>query len=901
MIPVNILVRPYDVSTSARVDVRAADAGSAGAFGLGGQSWKPAVTSRPILSLELMSPNLDGRVQAGKCGFELSLTALGLSNTSVLKWKGAPVEVYLATELSLGVPDFVGIVVDDSQDLSSGTLRLSCEVSDEFLNRPLLTSEFTGGGGATGDASKRGVLKPAGFGAVNNIEPVWFDPTNWVGMIDGYANCTAITALKEGLNSLGASFGNYANYAALVAAAIPPGRWGTCLVEGLVRLGAPPVKPITVDATFGSNRIGAIMQRMLTTHAGISGTLVDAAAFNAVDTALPYNAHYWTADQRDIKDLLEAMAGSVNATPLVSFQGKVTITRAVTTAAIATLDRSGKQIPRVTDWKSAGTLTPVWRIKARVARPARVLTFDEVNYVDDIIDRGLYSNATVYRAGNVVYTSDGASWLYLNAIAASGNAPPTLPTTSNAYWQNLLPGLLGYEGDPNATRNVPGQMIQDANFLATYWTLDGTVPFALVDAASGTALSIPYVDNAAARYATYGGTGNYRFSVEPGRKLFIRFVADPEATSGGVANILDGADSLFDGADRLVDEAVAVKATWDLVAVINFYSSTGSLISQPVVATVLPAGGRQVVNGEVTVPPAAFRATILLGYPTQAGKAGSWAVWDPWIAEHQPAADITADNAPLLTLPENQTIACFANGVPKTGQLPRTVFPIRRRGQVNVTQLSTWSANSSGCGGSIDDNPANVDRGALTIFSMDAVNAYAIIFSNLDGVEMSGRVNFTKLLDLPETPVAITGISVTPTSVNRSISTDINSDTYGFASAAAVVAVPASGVIETLSVLEYSALYSSGGVNIAGKWRYRVSGPGAWTDMGAEIVGSRAISRISGNVYEPETYEVPGSVSVNQSVSGLAAGNYDVELLLRRQYGTASTPVVGSSTIQTRV
>src|SRR3546814_11525215 len=84
-------------------------------------------------------------------------------------------------------------ISDWSSDVCSSDL-----VTTDFLEGPLLTVEFTGGGGASGEAAMRGVLKPAGFGTMENIEPVWFDTTRWIGCIDGYGNTTAITKLMEG-------------------------------------------------------------------------------------------------------------------------------------------------------------------------------------------------------------------------------------------------------------------------------------------------------------------------------------------------------------------------------------------------------------------------------------------------------------------------------------------------------------------------------------------------------------------------------------------------------------------------------------------------------------------------------------------------------------------------------
>lgn len=51
-----------------------------------------------------------------------------------------------------------------------------------------------------------------------------------------------------------------------------------------------------------------------------------------------------------------------------------------------------------------------------------------------VVDRGTYSGATAYDANDIVL-NNGSTWLALQAT--TGNAPPTLPTESNAYWRVL--------------------------------------------------------------------------------------------------------------------------------------------------------------------------------------------------------------------------------------------------------------------------------------------------------------------------------------------------------------------------------------------------------------------------------------------------------------------------------
>ena len=48
--------------------------------------------------------------------------------------------------------------------------------------------------------------------------------------------------------------------------------------------------------------------------------------------------------------------------------------------------------------------------------------------------KGAYAGGTTYSYRDMV-TTGGALWIYHNNTPGSGNAPPTLPTQTNAYWQ----------------------------------------------------------------------------------------------------------------------------------------------------------------------------------------------------------------------------------------------------------------------------------------------------------------------------------------------------------------------------------------------------------------------------------------------------------------------------------
>lgn len=484
MKPLLAYIQPRVAAGGARTDIRVATGGSGPAAGLGGYQWDAAIVRRPRMSIELLSPTIDGKVSLGRADFVINLGRVRQYNLPrTLYWLGAPVTIYDASTLDLATApiEFTGYVRQSAYDLETDQLTLNLEVSAQALDKPVLFNEFTGAGGLLGDASLKGHLQPAGFGSVQNVEPVWFDLTRNIGMIDGYGNTTAIGALFEGGSDFGARVADYADYATLAARiddkTVAPGRWATCVAYGLVGLGAPPVRPITVDATFGSNRIGAIIQRLMTTHAGISTDSIDTAAFTALDAAVNRPAHHWMNQQRQVQDLIETMAASCNATPLMTFQGKFSITRVFGGTNVATIDRLAGGSPRITKWRVLDPDAPTWRMRARAARPGVTLDIDQILYADTIVDRGVYATATDYRQGNLVWNAAGAQFLYINATPGHGNAPPVAPTTSNAYWQQTKQAPAAadlYYADGTPIENLkPAQIASDKTSTNTAAAIAG--------------------------------------------------------------------------------------------------------------------------------------------------------------------------------------------------------------------------------------------------------------------------------------------------------------------------------------------------------------------------------------------------------------------------------------------
>ena len=182
----------------------------------------------------------------------------------------------MAMTLPIGVPGLSVSQVSQGKvtrfEAQDGAIKLSLDPAGEAGETKVLDLEYAGTTGAEGGADRKGTLKPWVFGVALNVEPVLIDEDNSVYQFSGYGPIKAVDALYERGASFGASVGDYADYAALVAADIPAGRWGTCLDEGMIRLGAPQYGVITGDVQGDyadgilRRKPGAILQRIAARH-----------------------------------------------------------------------------------------------------------------------------------------------------------------------------------------------------------------------------------------------------------------------------------------------------------------------------------------------------------------------------------------------------------------------------------------------------------------------------------------------------------------------------------------------------------------------------------------------------------------------------------------------------------
>lgn len=444
----HVHIRPYRPSTNSRVDVYIAAGRDPSTFGVADLNWNAAFSRQPEKTVELFDLTLSGRFQVPQLRFELHLRELvHIAGVEELQWKGSPVFFYSVEDLnwSQRTLEFAGRV--NSAPYSNDRRKVGIEAAGSLdrVTKPLLTESFDGSGGLGGEPEKRDLLKPAGWGYVENLTPVFFDETRNMAMLDGYGNLLEITQVFEGLNPFTSFAGDYPNIAALTTAydagAILAGQWASSIADGIIVFGAPPVGEITCHARFGLNRAGAIMKSWLLDHADLSPQLVAESDFDDLDSVMPYEVRFWTDQQQDIKTLMEQMCATVLATPIIRPDNQFGITSIIGGVPVGILDKSGAQLPRVLASRPAEQFTPTYKTAARAARPAVVLRRDQVNFADDFVPRGVFKLTEQYRLGNTVFGPDKAEWLYINQAPAFGeDAPlPVWPSESNAYWQNVQP------------------------------------------------------------------------------------------------------------------------------------------------------------------------------------------------------------------------------------------------------------------------------------------------------------------------------------------------------------------------------------------------------------------------------------------------------------------------------
>lgn len=417
-----------------------------------GQHWEPALAELPSFALDFFGGAFSGQVTAPTTSFSVlttGLAAFASEPSTRARFADARVRVWVgdtsATIMTLrfdgrltGEPD-----IDDAARIA----RFSAAVQDGWADDPLLDL-FAGTGGIEGPADLTGQIKPLVLGNARFCGGVLIDNVDNVWMVSN-GPVQAVNAAYDRLVSLGASAGDHADLAALLAADIPNGGWATCLALGLVRLGAPPDGRVSFDVsgsnagTGGYARLpGAIIHRI----ADLAGGTVNSASLAALDSARPYNLGLQLREQVTPREVIGRIADSVAAVAGVSLTGELFAQALGMASSGEALNADGTSALLVASVEELAKAAPAWRLATEAELTNEVHGAEEAAF--SYRWQGEYSVDRVYRIDDVVTGPDSAAWAYINATPASGEDLPVWPVTSNSHWRLFqAPGGAGIAVD----------------------------------------------------------------------------------------------------------------------------------------------------------------------------------------------------------------------------------------------------------------------------------------------------------------------------------------------------------------------------------------------------------------------------------------------------------------------
>lgn len=332
-----IEISAWDADQASEVVLRFTDMPDPAATTLNGVAWAPGADIGPVSAgvLEVsgsFGPSA-GLVKIASVSLDLeeprasAVTRLVLVGRPVTIRRGAWRADYASYQTV-----YSGEITAAPYQINEGggtRLTLSLSALGDFLDVPLLAATYQGTGGTEGPVGLAGTLKPAVFGAARNVAPVLVNNAQLVYQLHGYGAIVSVDELFQRGVSMGAPAGDYADYAALIAAQLTDGSYATCLAEGLVRLGAAVQEPLTADVTgdvAGGRTAASIIKRM-TVIAGIDPTKIDDASFTAFDAAEPATVSWAEADDKSVGEVATALLKSFFAYWTVSGAGQMQLGR----------------------------------------------------------------------------------------------------------------------------------------------------------------------------------------------------------------------------------------------------------------------------------------------------------------------------------------------------------------------------------------------------------------------------------------------------------------------------------------------------------------------------------------------------------------------------------------------
>jgi len=261
--------------------------------------------------------------------------------------------------------------------------------------------------------------------------------------------------------------------------------------------------------------------------------------------------------------------------------------------------------------------------------------------------------------------------------------------------------------------------------------------------------------------------------------------------------------------------------------------------------------------------------------------AASWLM-----ANIEPEADVTADAVPTLTVAGSALILADTAGVIVSGQLPRAIKAIRKRGDIDVSPTTTWSVATSGC-------TATIGTTGLVQITACTASGWVDVTSDRDGVTLVQRIVVTR----QDAAAPLPG-GVGSTTASTSIIGTVAAASYGTVHAGPLLVTAGSaGTVTLTAPLSFgsTSVTPAATLGLFGKWQWRITA-GSWADVATEIAHSQDCLVVEET---PGQFVVDqfGTLTVNQTQTGLTpSSNYEFRLLMRTPSGTRSRFPTGTAT-----
>lgn len=206
------------------------------------------------------------------------------------------------------------------------TTQLGWQDKTKILDNPLSEGIFAGtNSGTTGleglSTDIKGQRKPRAWGQCIDIQPVLLNaPLRIYGWNHNRSGTRIATQTINAVRVRGSAWtftSDYANSAALAAASISVGFYGTCKAESLIRMGGSSSIDgnvridVTIGATAADNIAGNVVKAILL-DTGESLANINTVEIAALNAARPYTVQFYTQDD-DARSVIDQVLSSVLA------------------------------------------------------------------------------------------------------------------------------------------------------------------------------------------------------------------------------------------------------------------------------------------------------------------------------------------------------------------------------------------------------------------------------------------------------------------------------------------------------------------------------------------------------------------------------------------------------------